>query len=1199
MATEERPAADTAARERALDPARSFIVRAPAGSGKTALLIARYLALLARVDEPEEVVAITFTRKAAGEMRERVLDALAAARHAEGEEVAGGARSAALARAALARAQARGWRIDEQPSRLRIQTIDALCHGLVRRMPWVARWGGRLETIEDAGELYLRAARELLGLLDEGPAAAPRGEGAQGEGRQVAEQAPDYVPESAESAERAEPGGRWRAALGLLLRHLDNDAPRLETLLVEMLRRRDQWLRHLGRGDAPPERRRERLEEALARAVGDALAELAARVPGPVAARLAAAAGLAAWPEPRASALPRWRELAERLLTRSGRPRARAPSPLADDPELCARLDAVRALPEPRYGEPQWRALDALLELLPVAAGLLRVVFAERGQVDFIEVAHAASIALGDEEAPSDLALILDRRIAHLLVDEFQDTSHGQHRLLERLTAGWTPGDGRTLFLVGDPMQSIYRFREAEVGLFMRAWTEGLGTVPLEPLALCANFRSRPGVVEWVNRTFERVLPAVADLTLGAVPYSSSAPHRPPGADPAVRVHALIGDDGRGEAATVLALVEEALAADREGGVAILVRARPHLAHILPALRRAGVRYRGVDIDPLASVPVVQDLLALTRACLHPADRVAWLAILRAPWCGLLLAELEALARGPRDATLLEALRDPDRVAGLGASGAARAARLGEVMERALAERGRRPLARVIERAWLALGGPACLEAGAMAPEAMAPEAMAPAAIAPAAMAAGAMADAEAFFSAVRELGECAGAAEVEGLEARLSERYAGSAPGGSPEAGGAPRVEVMTGHRAKGLEFATVILPGLGRASPPEARRLLVWSERFRGGAGSDLLMAPLPGVAGDEGEPLYRYLRGLERDKARHEARRLLYVMATRARERLHLVASVQSSAPSSTQPSTRQQADGGRPNGGLKRPGADTLLAALWPAVGPVFETARGMDRTAPGEAERPTPGRAATVARLPEGWRAPLAAPAPGEGALSLAPPLVPDPAVRPLEFAWAGLAARHAGTLVHRMLARIAQDGAARWDPGRLARKRSAWRSELALLGLAGEALDSALEHVESALERVLADPRGRWLLDGGHREAASEQALTGIADGRLLRVVLDRTFVDREGVRWVVDYKTGRHEGGDLEGFLDREQARYRPQLERYARLLGAAGERSTRLGLYFPLHTAWREWVAGAGPLDADGTAGAAAPRTEHRWPK
>src|SRR5690606_5814902 len=113
----------------------------------------------------------------------------------------------------------------------------------------------------------------------------------------------------------------------------------------------------------------------------------------------------------------------------------------------------------------------------------------------------AAQHALGSSDAPSELLLAVDYRVQHILVDEFQDTSHGQLRLLETLTAGWQPGDGRTLFLVGDPMQSIYRFRDADMSLFLKVRHGGLGTVPCTPLTLSRNFRSAPAVVEWINRT--------------------------------------------------------------------------------------------------------------------------------------------------------------------------------------------------------------------------------------------------------------------------------------------------------------------------------------------------------------------------------------------------------------------------------------------------------------------------------------------------------------------------------------------------------------------------------------------------------------------------------------------------------------------------------------------------------------------------
>jgi ATP-dependent helicase/nuclease subunit A len=106
------------------------------------------------------------------------------------------------------------------------------------------------------------------------------------------------------------------------------------------------------------------------------------------------------------------------------------------------------------------------------------------------------------------------------------------------------------------------------------------------------------------------------------------------------------------------------------------------------------------------------------------------------------------------------------------------------------------------------------------------------------------------------------------------------------------------------------------------------------------------------------------------------------------------------------------------------------------------------------------------------------------------------------------------------------------------------------------------------------DPRGRWILAPRLGEDLREHALSGYWQGEFSRVVLDRSFIDEAGVRWVIDYKTSQHLGGGLEPFLDREVERYRSQLERYGRLARRLGPQPVRLGLYFPLMRGWREWT-------------------------
>src|SRR5262249_32821099 len=266
------------------------------------------------------------------------------------------------------------------------------------------------------------------------------------------------------------------------------------------------------------------------------------------------------------------------------------------------------------------------------------------------------------------------------------------------LTSGWEGedekrGSGRTLFLVGDPMQSIYRFREAQVALFLQARDRGLGGVKLEPITLSTNFRSQNSLIAFFNAAFSRILPREADPASGAVPYSPAAPNPEKKArgGEAATWHAL--PDREAEAQRVVELVREA-----KGRAAILVRKRDALADIVPALKAAGIRFRAIEIEHLGEKQVVQDLYALTRALSHLGDRIAWLSVLRAPWVGLSLNELHAIAALERYATVWELIEGNPKLE-----------RFRQLMGEAIRNRGRGSLRERVEGVWLALGGPACV----------------------------------------------------------------------------------------------------------------------------------------------------------------------------------------------------------------------------------------------------------------------------------------------------------------------------------------------------------------------------------------------------------------------------------------------------------------------------------------------------------
>ena len=1077
---------DAAARAGAIDPSRSVLLEAPAGSGKTSVLTRRFLRLLTTVEEPGQILAITFTRKAAAEMRARVIRALRGEFAATDPEAA---ELTALAEAALAHGAARGWTIAKQPQSLRIQTIDAFNYWLASQLPVASHAGGVLNVTESAAELYQRAARRALLAAEADSALAPDAQ--------------------------------------LLFERADNHWLYLERLIAQMLGERGHWLPFVTREE--PQALCRQVNESLTNLARAHLAALCALIPQELRRRAQRLPGCGPLgPDP--GELVHWKHFAHLVLTKDDWRRQLIAHRLGAgfaDPHVCQQLrdliDALRQLagaraallalkraPAVRLAAADTAAIEALSRILARAAAELHAEFAHAQRVDHTYITGAARQALTEGGEPTDLALRAGLALRHILVDEFQDTSLSQVQLLEALTIGWEEGDGRTLFVVGDAMQSIYRFREAEVGLFLRARAAGIGQVKLNPLRLLRNFRAVPELVQFTNEVFAQVFAQEDDRRTGAVSYRASLATLPAAPPLSAPVSLRLFPQGEGvEAAAIAEHLARLRQLDPGSRAAVLVVAHAHAVPIVEALTARGVPSCAVDLVPLRERMVVRDLVQLARALFDLSDRAAWLAVLRAPWCGARLRTLTALSAVNDRELIWEALGNSERLARCEPDDRPRLARLRAILGDAIAERGEIPVTDWLERTWLRLGASDAYQAGELV-------------------------DARTFFAA---LAARAAALEWQGPEdfaALLEHLYSAPRDGDNP-------VQVMTSHRAKGLEFEHVVVPALQRATRGAERRLLRWVDLPGDARESDLLISPSPPVGAQEDSDLNEFIRELIRQRDAHERCRLMYVAATRARRTLWLSGAPPTSADGSEKPDRR------------------SMLAILWPALAHRFEAV---------ESAQPKAAAATVVplTRLSADWEPPT---------LPAAVPVTQLPrawiASEPLEFSWVRETQRHIGTVVHAWLLRLAR--ASRLPlAADLEQEHAGVLAQLERLGVPLGERARAGSVIVTALRQTLSDERGRWILSGAHQGAHSEWELSGVTAGRLRNVRIDRSFIDGAGTRWVIDYKTSVHEGSDLEGFLAQEVERYRPQLAAYVELAQALGSEPVRAALYFPLLGAFRE---------------------------
>ena len=1204
---------DQQQRRAALDTAQSVIVEAPAGSGKTDLLTRRYLSLIPKVEDPAQIVAITFTRPAAAEMRHRILSELEKASIADPatSEDSDPSSMSMLARAAWLHAQRLEWRLGDLPGRLRIQTIDAFCRDIAVQQPLLSGLGSALDIHENSRDLYRKAARRTLENIQSGNA-------------------------------------QLRNAIETLLLWRDNNWAEMEDLLVSMLATRDRWMHNVvmqrEHGD---DALREQMEQPFLRAIRARILELQALLSQAAGAReelLALArfailqsgnsqqsalmedACLQSSPHfDRASiekALEEWKTIVPLLLRQDGNfrksfdKRIGFPATALDEKQrISALVDRLRGvtgfegalasvatLPPVQYEGQDWVIVRACFTLLSHAAAELRVVFAEEGATDFTEVAQIAQAVLRDEDGhPSDAAIAIADGIRHILVDEFQDTSRRQHHLLASLIAAWNETDNRSLFVVGDPKQSIYFFRDADAELFPRVTRLGLelsgdAAHPLRPISLTDNFRTAPELIDSLNQMFSQVFAepdgSGVSFTNAAAARGRTAPggaalqlhlefavrstSRPETQDKAPRLRA----DGPSKAEEaqqiqprqIAALIqqygpsiESARASGKKFRIAVLGRTHSILERVAGVLRQQGIPFYAVELEKLKVQPEILDALALGRALLNPYDRVAWLSVLRAPWCGLGLDDLLAVAGvdGPNRVLpdISPLLRE--RIHSLSPTGQVAASRVLHLLDSLPQLRSQLPNATLgtwLKRAWLLIEGHRCVESSAWA-------------------------NLELLWQSLDRVPRGTQGFLGGELDPVIDSLTALPDPESNPECG----VQLMTIHRAKGLEFEVVIVPDLQAGTNRRRHALLSWLERGLverdpTDAISELCVAPIQTRGSESGQAKQWVDREIQ-IREDQEMRRILYVAATRARDTLHLFA-----RPAITERDGELR---------LVTPSRSLLLTA-WPglrqeveqqfaawkaAVPPLaqFQMDDVVVALAASESESAnTALRTESPAVL---RRLPLSDPSMPLRPVSLfsVASMTETGAANSFARPTGGWHARALGNAVHELLSILAQRaGTASLDLAlpQLSLSKPAIVSKLRASGADPSQADGIAEEAMKITLAAAKDDECKWILSP-HPLGQDEASWTGMIRGQLRNVRVDRLFLagdsplsTGESTLWIIDYKTTDHASALADGSSSLLRASYAPQLELYAGILRHAfPDSAIHAGLYYPIIGSFDWW--------------------------
>ena len=823
----------------------SFIVQAPAGSGKTSLLVKRFLNRLLDVKSPKEVLALTFTNKAAAEMAQRLKEALEG--KSEDNEIKKIVEK--ISKHALKNKWDEGY-IDS----LMVMTIDKLALRLIKQTPILSSSGVNFLTDEDPDDLYRETIRET-------------------------------ITSNAENH--------------LLFKYFDYDYHKLTEQLLALISKRDQWLPIVSGLLRSNDKNIEEIygtyytnelniwveEKIKPNFTNEDLKELEIIV-----SYLADNKNINRKDKLRSSInYEFWFYIRDLILTKSGK-------------QIRKKIDTSSGFPATNEGKEIKERLLKLIELkinkfnilidffnvthhknivdiypliTPFCLLLIDMVtrlnekFKERRIIDFTQIMGNAVEALRDTHLP----LILDQNISHILVDEFQDTNESQLIFIELLTQNFAGNPEKSFFAVGDPMQSIYRFRKAEVEIFSRVQKNGISDLKLTSLFLKVNFRSNKNIIDWLNNSFSKAFPLIDDSDEGSVPYSSCESSND-NLEGGMELIALTCDTKskaaqyEAEALYVLNLIKDTRKSNPDASIAVLTRSKAHLSELITLINKkdTSIPIDAIEMSKILSNQTFQDILCLTKALFDFSDRTNWIAALKSPWCGLSINDLVLLFEKDHKSLVWELINNIDNTSRLDKNSARRLRSFVEVIKENIQYRGRISHRYFVEGIWRQLNGEESM------------------------VDSNDIQNIDLFLELLEEASEILSIDFIK-LERLIENKFI------SKTSIQKNSIKFLTIQKSKGLEFDHVIIPNLNKRTRNEESDLVLYDK--------STLSIKNPG----NNKNLHSYHAYKERKRLDNEKIRLLYVAMTRAKNKCYLIGTV-------------------KKEGDLVIPNSGTFMNILWP-------------------------------------------------------------------------------------------------------------------------------------------------------------------------------------------------------------------------------------------------------------------------------